>query len=178
MARRFNVIGTSASGKSTFSRKLADTLGVQHIELDALHWRPGWAETPRPELLAQLEPMLTGNSGWVLDGNYSDTIPLKWREVETVIWIDLPFHLNLWQSVKRACRRSWTKEEIWPGTGNVETWRTLFTRDSIVWWMIKTHRSNREKFEGYLRNEAYSKVEFVRLRSRKEMDQFLSDLHP
>ena len=40
--RRVNVVGTSASGKTTFARALAERLGVRHVELDALHWQSGW----------------------------------------------------------------------------------------------------------------------------------------
>ncbi|MER6939714.1 shikimate kinase [Nocardioides sp. NPDC127514] len=41
---RVSVVGSSGSGKSTVARRLAETLGVRYVELDALHWRPGWVE--------------------------------------------------------------------------------------------------------------------------------------
>jgi len=44
--RRVVVIGCSGSGKSTLARELASTLHTSHVELDALHWGPGWQ--PRP----------------------------------------------------------------------------------------------------------------------------------
>ncbi len=34
--KRINVVGTSATGKSTFSRALAEKLGLHYIELDNL----------------------------------------------------------------------------------------------------------------------------------------------
>jgi tRNA uridine 5-carbamoylmethylation protein Kti12 len=37
---RIVVVGTSCSGKTTFSRRLAQSLGREHVELDALHWGP------------------------------------------------------------------------------------------------------------------------------------------
>lgn len=36
--RRINVVGTSASGKSTFACALAAKLGLSYIELDNLFW--------------------------------------------------------------------------------------------------------------------------------------------
>ena len=44
--KRINVVGTSASGKTTFSRKLAERLNLTHIELDNLLWLDDWQETP------------------------------------------------------------------------------------------------------------------------------------
>lgn len=43
--KRINVIGTSGSGKSTFSRMLATTLGYPYIEMDAMFWQPNWQES-------------------------------------------------------------------------------------------------------------------------------------
>lgn len=40
--RRIVIIGTTSSGKSTLAEKLAQTLGLDFIELDALHWEPDW----------------------------------------------------------------------------------------------------------------------------------------
>jgi adenylate kinase family enzyme len=36
--RRVAVIGGTGSGKTTVSRRLAQRLDVQHVELDALFW--------------------------------------------------------------------------------------------------------------------------------------------
>ena len=48
---RINVIGTSGSGKSSFSKRLAEKLDVPYIELDALHWKPNWTESTDEELI-------------------------------------------------------------------------------------------------------------------------------
>ena len=75
--KRINVVGTSGSGKSTISKKLAENLGVPYIELDALFWGPNWTTTPDDEFFESLEKQLTATDGWVLDGNYSRTTPIK-----------------------------------------------------------------------------------------------------
>ena len=45
--RRIAVVGTSGSGKTTLARRLAQRLGIPHVELDALHWEPDWTPAPR-----------------------------------------------------------------------------------------------------------------------------------
>ena len=38
--KRIAVIGTSCSGKTHFSKRLAACLDIPHVELDALYWGP------------------------------------------------------------------------------------------------------------------------------------------
>jgi adenylate kinase family enzyme len=42
IGKRVIVIGNSGSGKSTVGEQLAERMGRPFIELDALHWEPGW----------------------------------------------------------------------------------------------------------------------------------------
>lgn len=44
--QRINVVGTSASGKSTFFRQLAAHLNLAYIELDNLFWLYDWQQSP------------------------------------------------------------------------------------------------------------------------------------
>jgi hypothetical protein len=68
---RVNVKGISCSGKSTFSRELAERLSVPYLELDAVHHGPNWTEASAEELQARVrEFMASAHEGWVIDGNY------------------------------------------------------------------------------------------------------------
>lgn len=128
---KINVVGTSGSGKSTLARQLAERLGVPYIEMDRLYWRPEWQGTPDDAFLARVEQTLAeAGEGWVLDGNYSRSQPIKWREVDYILWLDYGFCRTLWQAVRRACRRAASKSELWPGTGNRESFRRSFSAAS------------------------------------------------
>ena len=69
---KVNVIGTSGSGKSTFSTALACAQNIPCVEMDRLHWKPNWTESSDDEFFSTLEQALCGDS-WVLDGNYNRT---------------------------------------------------------------------------------------------------------
>ena len=72
---RVNVKGISGSGKSTFSRELADRLGVPYLEIDAIHHGPNWTEASAEELQARIRKfMARARDGWVIDGNYARKI--------------------------------------------------------------------------------------------------------
>ncbi|MBO6556834.1 MAG: adenylate kinase [Pseudomonadales bacterium] len=171
-ARRINVVGTSGSGKSNFARKLSKALAAPYVELDALHWEPNWTEASDEVLFSRLEEALSGDA-WVLDGNYKKTIPIKWRNVDMVVWLDLPLWLTFYQVFMRTLRRSFRREALW--SGNRESiFKAFFSRDSILLWCLTTHGENRRRYLAAMNDEQFPEIEFVRLRSRKAQEQFLN----
>ena len=64
---RFNVVGSSGSGKSTIARAIAQALQIPYVELDALFWKRGWQESPDDELLqspSQVRLFLKDLASW------------------------------------------------------------------------------------------------------------------
>ena len=171
--QRINVVGASGSGKSTFSRKLSAILSVPHVEMDAIFWQPNWQESDDDTFFSKLSAEISPLSSWVLDGNYTRSIPIKWDKVGLVIWLDYSFTRTVFQAIRRAISRAWSQKELWAGTGNKETFRKLFSKDSIVLYTIKSYKRTRKKYELILLDEKYSHIEFIRLRSRKESEEFL-----
>lgn len=169
---RINVVGTSGSGKTTFSKKLAEAASLPCIEMDSLFWGKNWTMKQEEEFFQAIREHTSG-AAWILDGNYSRSISVKWERVQKVIWIDLPFLTTLSQAVKRALKRAFYQEEIWPGTGNRESFKMLFSRDSIVLWTIKTYRKKRMIYRTLMKDPHFSHIEFITLRSRKEMEGFI-----
>ena len=170
---RINVLGTAGSGKSTFSKLIAEKLSVSYIQLDELFWKPNWTESSDEEFFPKLEKALFSDD-WVLDGNYTRTIPIKWKRVQMVVYLDLPFHIVLYRVIKRSLIRGFKNEELW--AGNRETiWKQFFTRDSIILWTLKMFYKNRERFEVNSKSSEYSHIRFVRLRCMKEVEHFVTD---
>jgi adenylate kinase family enzyme len=174
--RRVSVVGNSGSGKSTLARAIASRLSVPHIELDSLHHQADW--TPLDPLrLRDAVARSTENDGWVVDGNYSGVRDLVWSRADTVLWLDLPRTLIMWQVVSRTLQRIATGEELW--NGNRERWRNLFTLDrqeSVVVWAWVQHRTYRERYAEAMRDPAWSHLRFVRLRSRRDTRRLLGGL--
>jgi len=174
--RRINVVGTSGSGKSTFSRQLAEVLDLPHCEMDQLFWKPDWVAATDEELFESVR-QVTETESWVLDGNYTRTTPVKWSRVELVIWLDMSFLRTLSRVTRRVMYRSFSQTEIWPGTGNKETLRKAFLKkDSIIWWMLTSYRRNRKKYLAAMDAPEYEHIRFVWLRSPREVEGFLEGM--
>jgi adenylate kinase family enzyme len=172
--RRVSVIGGSCTGKTTLSRELAQTLGVPHIELDALHHDAGWQEAPADVLRARVDAALAAApDGWVADGNYHGKLGTYVLErADTVVFLDLPQRTALRRVAWRTLRRSVTREELW--NGNRESFRIAFSRDSIVWWVIRNHGSHRKKWPE--RVAPLTHLQVIRLRSAGQVRDWLQSI--
>ena len=98
---RILIIGCSGSGKSTLARALKDKLGLPVVHLDRLWWTGEWENVSREEFDARLEQVLEGEN-WIIDGNFSRTLPRRLECCDTVIWLDLPVLVCLWGVTKRV----------------------------------------------------------------------------
>jgi adenylate kinase family enzyme len=171
--QRINVIGTSGSGKTTFARELARRLELPYVEMDPLFWKPGWRESPDAEFLPRVEEAASG-ARWVLDGSYSRSFPVSWRRVQLVVWLDTSFVRTIARVTARTIRRGLSRQELWAGTGNRESLvQAFFSRKSIIWWAITTHRRNRARYSALMASPEHARIAFVRLRSPGETQRFL-----
>lgn len=173
--KKIIVIGVTGSGKSTLSKKLSNKLNYPYIQLDELFWRPNWMETPDKEFFEKIYNA-TNSETWVLDGNYTRSNHLTWTIADTIVWINLPFWITLYQSLSRSIKRAVVRKELWEGTGNRESFLRMFSSDSIILWLFKTYWAHRERTEMRIKSEEYSDINFIRLRSRKEVKEFLESL--
>lgn len=174
---RINVVGVSGSGKSWLSKRLAESLGSKRIELDQLYWGPNWAE-PQPSEFREKVQSAIQCDRWVLDGNYhSKTHDIKWQNATMVVWVDNSLPRTLWQALTRAIKRIRSNEELWPQTGNRETFRkTFLSTDSILLWTIRMFYGIRRRYSQIEKDHSDYAFRFVRLQGRQAVELFLEDV--
>lgn len=173
---RVVVIGCSCSGKSTFSKALADRLGIDHVELDRFYWLPGWVERYHQQFL-DLVAEQAATPRWVMDGNYRHARDLIWPRATAVVWLDYPLPLVIWRSLKRTITRSVSGEEIC--NGNRESWKkSFFSRDSILLWVLTSYGKVQARSEKLFAENAYPDAAKIRLRGPAETKAFLAMREP
>jgi adenylate kinase family enzyme len=172
--RRAAVVGTSGSGKTTLAGRLAQRLGVPHVELDALHWDPDWTEVPREVFCTRVSQALDGDA-WTTDGNYSAVRDIVWQRADTIVWLDYPLPLIMSRVIRRTLRRTLTRQELW--NGNRERLSTaLFSRDSIVLWSLTTYGRRRREYPLLFARPEYAHLSIVHLTSPGAADRWLDSL--
>lgn len=103
---RVAVVGSSGAGKTWLAERLAATLDVAHVELDAIHHGPNWAGLPAEEMRRELDVRCPAEGAWVADGNYETKGGDLVRDrAETIVWLDFPRMTVMRQLILRTARR-------------------------------------------------------------------------
>ena len=171
--RRVVVVGTSGTGKTTVASRIAEAIDAHHIELDSLHWEPGWEEAPDDVFRARAREATLGES-WVADGNYSAVRDILWARADTVVWLDYPLRVALWRVLQRTVVRIVTREELW--NDNREGLSALVGPDSMPLWVLKTYRRRRREYPELFKRPEYSHLTVVRHGSTGETERWLAEL--
>ena len=175
IGRRIVVYGPAGSGKTTVAAGIAYSIGVPHIELDAIFWLPDW--TPKPwEQFREDVSLVLGDSpdGWVCDGNYSHVRDIVLPLADTVVWLRLPFPVVFWQLLRRTVSRSIKREMLWGN--NYESLRlAFFSRDSLLIYVIRTWRRHQRLIKRDL-EEIPNQASVIELSSVSEIEVVLNTL--
>jgi len=170
---RVAVIGASGSGKTTFSAALARKLKATHVELDALHWEPNWRMADLP-VFKQRVTKATEAERWVCDGSYMKVRDVFWARADTIVWLDPGLPTVVRRLVKRTATRWWSQEELW--SGNRESLREHFSKDSLVLFAIKQVSRHRVEYPRALAEPGYEHLTLVHLTSPAAADRWLGAL--
>jgi adenylate kinase family enzyme len=168
------MVGATGAGKSTLARRLADGLGVDFVELDALFWGPGWTPAEPAAFRVRVETATAGPA-WVVAGNYGAVRDLLWPRADTIVWLDYRFPLVLGRLAVRTFRRGVTREVLW--NGNRESlWEhaMVWSPRSLFHWLFTTYWRYRREFPRLFQEPAHVHARVVRLRSPRAAEEWLA----
>ncbi|HIE58210.1 MAG TPA: adenylate kinase [Anaerolineales bacterium] len=176
--RRLSVVGTSGFGKSTLAEKLAHRLKVTFVELDALHWEPGWKPAEITVFRRRVDEA-TREPGWAVAGNYSRVRDIIWARAQAVVWLDYPFGIGLWRLVKRTLLRAVRREELWNGNRDLFYPHLKFWSDeSLIVWYFKTYGRRKREYPQLFSLPEYAHLNVIHLRTPQDADSWLENLSP
>ncbi|MGB3424552.1 MAG: AAA family ATPase [Castellaniella sp.] len=125
LGSRICILGPSNSGKSTLAHAIARHQELPAIHLDQLFHTPNTDWIPRPvEEFRQLHHDAITQARWVMDGNYSQTLPQRLARATGLILLDVPTGISLW----RYLRRTWFERDRKGALAG--------GRDSVKWDML------------------------------------------
>ncbi len=176
VGRRIVVWGVTGAGKTTAARAIGQALGLPVIEIDGLYWQPGWQAPDDSEFIDLVQRTLDAcPEGWVCDGNYSRLIgPTSLADADTVVWLDLPFHVTFPRMVSRTVRNMLRRELLWGKCR--ETWGQMYWLVRFAFTQPPIMREKARTSLELLRER--QQVRMYRLRSKREVAEFLAGLAP
>ena len=166
---RIIIIGNAGGGKSTLSRTLAEKTGLPLVHLDRLYWCGDWEHRSREEFDVLLDTELQKDQ-WIIDGNFTRTIPRRLERADTVIWLDLPTVTCLWGATKRVFQNHGKSR---PDMGGNCPEHFDKRKIELYKGILRYNRRNKQSILQQLEN---TRATVYRLRSRRQVKRFLKEL--
>jgi adenylate kinase family enzyme len=164
--------GVTGSGKSSAARAYAARTGLPEYSADDdIGWLPGWRQPSTAEQ-RELAGRIAEQDQWVLDSAYGVWRDLVVPRAELIVGLDYPRWLSLLRLVRRSFRRVLAQERVC--NGNQESYRRLFTKDSIIGWHFRSFSRKRRVMREMQRIPGPSEV--LIFRHPRELDAWLSGL--
>jgi adenylate kinase family enzyme len=168
---RILVYGVTGSGKTTLAALVAQRTGLPWHALDDLTWEPGWVAVPPEEQRRRVETVCAGER-WILDTAYAQWMDVPLARVELIVGLDYPRWLSLGRLIRRSLVRAVDRRPIC--NGNRETFRLLFSSDSIVAWHFRSFARKRSRIRAWAADPSGPAV--VRLTSPRATRRWLATL--
>ena len=172
--QRVVIIGTSSTGKTTFAQNLACILNSKHIEMDELFWDSNWTPKTHSEF-TNLVSSHTDADKWVIDGNYRSVRDIVWKRATTIIWLNYSFPVVFWRVIRRTFSRIFLTKTLWHG--NKESIGRTFSKDSIILWVMKTHKRKQNEYQALHVENPYPHLDWIEFKHPSAAKQWLQKLN-
>ncbi|MBQ8594991.1 MAG: topology modulation protein [Oscillospiraceae bacterium] len=164
--KRVLVIGGNGSGKSTFSRKLGEKIGLPVVHLDKIFWRGNWEYIAREEFDLLLSAELNKEK-WIIDGNFERTIEERIKFCDTVFYFDFSTAKCLFGVTERVLK-NYGKTRPDMGGNCPEKFDLDFYKA-----ILRFNKKNRPKTKAL--PEKY-KPDVIIFKNRKQAEKYLNNL--
>jgi hypothetical protein len=166
--RRIVVIGPLAAGKSTLAVQLGRLLGIPVHHLDWLYWGDTWTPTPPAEWQAMLDRIVADES-WIIDGNFTSSLPQRLAAADTVIYLDLPPLTSAIRATRRRILHRWRPAPGTPGGA-----RPMFNAQ-LFRWISAFPSQNRPYLLGQLTRPPVADKTII-LRNQRDVRRFVRSM--
>jgi energy-coupling factor transporter ATP-binding protein EcfA2 len=168
---RVVVVGCAGSGKTTLARALAEWLGAQHIERDAL------GDDEAPDFAARVAAAIDGaGRRRVFDGAPYNAELLVYPHADTVVALDYPRRIVGQRILGRSLRLWLTRRPEGAHTSASPPWR-WWAPTHPVRWAAATHAARHAEIDALFERPELADLRRLRFTSPRQAATWLASLH-
>ncbi|MEN2767790.1 AAA family ATPase [Ornithinibacillus xuwenensis] len=165
--KKITILGNPGAGKSTLAKIIGEILNIPVYHMDSIFWKPGWEPIDKEGLLQKHDEILTQKE-WVIDGNYSVTLPKRLEDADTIIFLNYSTIRCLYGITRRRFQyRNKTRPDI--GKDCPERLNLEFIR-----WTKNYNKNNAPKM--YERLSILQGKDIHIFKNRRQLNTFLEAL--
>lgn len=168
---RVLVYGVTGSGKSTAALAIGARTGLPVTLVDELTWLPGWVSVDAAVQRDVIGEVVAGER-WLLDSSYGDWLDFVLPRTQLVVGLDYPRWLSLARLARRTVSGAITKAPRC--NGNVETWRAMLSRRSIIRWHFRSFARKRARMRAWAASPDAPEV--LLFRRPRELEAWIAGL--
>lgn len=166
LGKKILVLGVSASGKSTFARKLSERKNLPLVHVDALMWTPGWQYIGDEATMSKLQEVGMKEE-WIIEGYIEKAVrPFLFERADTIIYLDYPRIVATVRYLKRCFKHHKNPRPELEGSPDKFDWEFM----KLVWRKGESWSVN--KFLAQMP----SQDKLIKLTSIKETKNFLKNI--
>lgn len=168
IGKKIVVVGVSASGKSAFSKRLSEKVGIPVTFMDAIMWNPCWEYIGDEATVKKLRE-LSSKPEWIIEGYITTASRVfLFDQADTIIYLDYSPIVASWRYIKRWWKhRKHARPEL---EGSPEKFSFKFLR--LVW--SKGEAISLNKFLSAVKNQE----KIITLHTPAEAEKFLVNIKP
>lgn len=160
--KRFAIIGTPGSGKSTFAIRLGKYLNIPVHHLDNHVFVESGKKRDAQDILV-IQKKITGEESWIIEGCSISALEMRFARADTVVYLHFSRFFCVWRVFKRLFTFNKTLSNT--GCAKVVNWKLL----KYIWNFEK------EKNMGIMQLKTqYPLVDFRVFRNSLDVDNFLN----
>ncbi len=109
LGKKVLIIGCAGSGKTTLAKQLSKLIGLPIIHMDNYYWTENWSRKS-DKVWHEIVNELCKQPKWIMDGNYTKSMPIRFQYATAVIYLDMPRWKCLLRVVIRRFRLIYNKK--------------------------------------------------------------------
>lgn len=162
---KISVIGYSASGKSTFSKKLAQHYNIPTLHIDTIYFKASMEIQDKLDTEFKIRHFMT-QSDWIVDGTYRFLVPERYDVCDQLFIFDFNRFKSFFGLLRRYMKHR-NKQRDTMALGNLER-----LDPSFIKWILWDGRKKNSK-ELFKQIALKHKHKVVIFKNRKQVRRYL-----